>query len=222
MQRIAIFLEDTKDWHETEAVGRGEVVYLHFRPRRGLLARRRLARFLAEKAAGCTVLEAPVALPCPRLPAGDAGALVHACAARIVPSGTERLALFPGRGWQREVILEIAEKVRFLELVGGAEAEALAEEIGAETGLSVPVFPCLRPEAGKTVLRLPGAPKGCGLDLSDPCRTCTFLPPQSLRRVCRYVGTDGQTVAALMSFFGFAPWEACVFLSKSTKGIPCP
>ena len=114
----------------------------------------------------------------------------------------------------------LGKKVRFLELIGGEEAEELSEEIGAETGLSVPVFPRLRPEQGKMVVRLPGAPGGCGLDLSDPCRACVFLPPPPLRQVCQRVGTDGQTVATLMSFFGFSPTEACIFLSKSTKAIP--
>ncbi len=214
-------MQDTKDYTEAEAIGSGEAVYIHYRPRRGLLARRRLTRFLAEKAADCAVVQPPpvegMAL---RQLHGDAATLVCAAAARLLPPGIARLALFPGQWATEAVLLEIAGQVRFPELIGGTEAAAMALKIEAETGLSVPVFPVLRPEPGKVVLRLPGAPAGCGLDLSDPCRSCTFLPPPPLRRLCRVLRADGNTLAALLPFFGFTPRDAGVFLSNFTKAVP--
>ncbi|MBE7025476.1 MAG: hypothetical protein E7408_05420 [Ruminococcaceae bacterium] len=210
MGTLAICIEDTKDFITEERVGTGTVAYIHYRMRHGLFARRRLTRFLAEKTEGCVCIgHPPVPLSLPSL-SGDAGTLVHARAARFVPPDTERLSLFLGKGWDRGAILEIAARVRFLELIGGTEAEAFAEEIGAETGLSVPVYPMLR-ERGQTVLRLPGAPGGYGLDLSDPVRSCTFLPPLPLRPVCRFTGADGDTLAALVSFFGFSVGDVGVF-----------
>lgn len=205
-----MFIEDTKDEVTAETVGTGEVIYIRYRRRRGLFAGKRLTRFLEESSRGCaTVGTPPGSLSLPVL-GGDAGTLVHARAARFVPPGTERLSLFPGKGYNRTAILEIASRARYLELIGGKEEETLAEEIGEETGLSVPVFPVLR-KRGQNILRLPGAPAGEGLDLSNPTKSCTFLPPPPLRSVCRAVGTEGDTLAALLSFFGFSATDGEIF-----------
>lgn len=221
VRRLAVFLEDTKDFTETETIGCGEAVYIHYRLRHGLLGRRRMVRFLAENAVDCAAVQPlPVALPTIRQLHGDAAELVRNAVPRLIPPGTERLAIFPGQGTAEKTLVEIAEKVRFPELIGGAEAAALAAKMEAETGLSVPVFSTLRPEPEKLVLRLPGAPPGCGLDLSAPAACCTFLPPLPLRRVCRTLQADGDVLAGLLSFFGFSPRDAGVFLSNFTKAVP--
>ncbi len=218
MGKLAILIPDTKDFTETETVGSGTCMYIHFKRRRGPFAQKRLTRFLAEKTAGCAVIEERWAkvLELPLL-RGDAGRLVHANAVRLLPPNVEHLALFPGRGWQKESILALSQRVRFPELIGGEEAERLAAEVEAETGLAVPVFPVLRPRPEKLVLRLPGAKGGSGLDLSRPEKNCTFLPPPSLRRVCTHTDGSGDTLDALLLFFGFAPSDAGVFLSNFTK-----
>lgn len=210
MERLAVFIEDTKDEVTAETVGKGQVIYIRYRHRRGPFARKRLSQFLEESSRGCaTIGTPPGSLSLPVLK-GNVGTLVHARAARFVPPGTERLSLFPGKGYTSAAILEISSRVRYLELIGGKEEERLAEEIGEETGLSVPVYPVLR-NRGQKILRLPGAPAGEGLDLSNPAKSCTFLPPLPLRSVCRVVGTDGDTLAALLSFFGFSFGEGEVF-----------
>lgn len=218
MGRLAVFIEDTKDFTETDKVGSGEVVYVHYRMRRGLFAGRRLSRFLTEKTRGCAVCcTPPVRLEeCEQI-TGSQSELVHKLADRLVPSGTKHLVLFPGQGWHRPAILRIARKVRFLELVGDSSLETLAEEISEETGLSVPVLQEMGNRDGKEILRLPGAPPGTGVDVTAPEKNCRFLPPPSLRRVCAVTGTDGNILAGLLSFFDLPEEEIGVFLSNFTK-----
>ena len=98
-------------------------------------------------------------------------------------------------------------------------ADALAETIEEETGLRVPVFPKYRPGEGKIALRLPGgaACEGETMDVSMPTKSCIFAPPPILRPLCSHVGNDGDTLEALLSFFGISYAEAGIFLSKSTK-----
>jgi|GEM_PF-1619124 len=218
MGKLAVFIQDTKDFTETEAIGRGTAVYIHFRKRRGLFAARRLTKYLRCESADCFTCDrlfaARLGLACL---SGNAARLVHACAPQLLPEGTTHLALFPGVGWQTEAILELARRVRFLELIGGEETNALREAVEAETGLSVPVFSHYKPAAGKLCMRLPGAPRGCGLDLSAPHTRCTFLPPAPLRRLYALSGGDGDMLDALLSFFEFPPSSVHIFLSNFTK-----
>ncbi len=218
MGKLAVFIQDTKDFTETEGIGQGTAVYIHFRKRRGLFSARRLTRYLRGESTDCFTCDASFAarLGLARL-SGSGARLIHACAPGLLPEGTTHLALFPGVGWKTEAILELARRVRFLELIGGAETEALREAIEAETGLSVPVFSRYKPAAGKLCMRLPGAPGGSGLDLSDPHAGCTFLPPAPLRRLYTLSGGDGDTLDALLSFFEFPPSSVHVFLSNFTK-----
>ena len=217
MEKLAVFIEDSADFTTRETVGRGEAVYIHYRRRRGLFPKARLARYRKRAAEGAYTLDRAVAeeagLP---LLSGDAARLVHASAHKLLPPEVSHLALFPGVGWQVEAILEMARRVRFLELIG-EENEGLAARIEEETGLSVPLLGQVTENAGKCIMRLPGAPSGSGLDLTAPNKACVFLPPPPLRRLFAHTDGDGNALEALVRFFGFAPDSVGIFCRNLQK-----
>ncbi len=217
MEKLAVFIEDDADFIRQETVGRAEGLYVHYRRRRGPFASLRLARYIKGAASGAVCVDREIAestgLP---LLSGDAGRLVHAACYKLLPAGTTHLALFPGVGWQTEAILEMARRVRFLELIGEGN-EALAAQIEEETGLMVPLFGQVTEEADKCIMRLPGAPGGCGIDLTVPHKACVFAPPPPLRALFAHTRGDGDTLEALLRFFGFAPQSVGIFCRNLQK-----
>ena len=212
--RLAIFIPDTSDLTETETIGTGEVLYIHFKVRRGLLSKKRLLRYLEREAEGAYTFDAYFArLLALSTPRGEVCALIHAVFPRLVPEGTVQLSLFPGEGYREEAVLTAARRVQFLELVGDAALSPLADRIEAETGLVVPIVASPHEEENALFVRLPGAKAGAGLDLTTP-EALSFLPPPALRRVTSFVGTDASVLAALLPFFGFTHADVDVFCKK--------
>lgn len=221
MADMVIFIPDKADTARWETIGSGRCLYLRYRKRRGLFAEKRTKRYL-QKAKGCSTSDAfwakKLGLP---LLSGSGTELVLALCDRLVPEAAAEkcLALSVGERYDAEAIIRIARRVRTMELIAPESAASLAETIEEETGLSVPIFPAYRPGEGKIALRLPGG-ADCGkdaIDVSCPDASCLFAPPSALRPLCTHVGSDGDTLAALLPFFGFSYGDAGIFLSKSTK-----
>ncbi len=221
MADLAVFIPDAVNTARWETVGSGRCLYLRYQEKTGFFAKRRVKKHLY-KAKGCSTFDRgfseKLALP---LLSGDGARLALALCDRLVPKAAaeEGLILSVGKDYDKAAILEIARKVRFLELVAPEGAEALCEAIEEETGLSVPVYASLSEETEKPRLRLPGGlPLGNGaIDISNPGESCLFAPPAPLRPLCARVGTDGDTLEALLRFFGFKYRDADIFLSKTTK-----
>ncbi len=218
MGTLAFFIKDTKEYTEEQPLGNAAVRYIHYRERTGLWKRARLRHFLRKEGADCFACqEAEAGIASLPLLRGDCRRLIHAMPVRLLPPHTKHLALFPGEGWQAEAILAIAEQVRFLELIG-ENLEALGERIGAETGLAVPIYPDVKEEEGKVILRLPGSRPGVGIDATNPKESCRFLPPPPLSRLFSATDQNGDILEALMRFFDFPPSAACVFC-RNTQNI---
>ncbi len=221
MADLAVFIPDEVNTARWEVIGAGRCLYLRYAEKKGFFAKRRVKKHL-KKAAGCTTLDRGFAekLSLPHL-SGDANRLLLAICYKLVPSeaAEEGLVLSVGKVYDTEAILEIARNVRTLELICPEGGEALAEKIEEETGLSVPVYTSFPGQTEKPCLRLPGG-IACGegaIDVSCPLESCVFAPPAGLRALCTKVGTDGDTIEALLQFFGYTLRDADVFLSKSTK-----
>ncbi len=216
MGTLAVFVEDSRFFQEEMALGSARVRYIHFKKGRGIckiLGFRKLRR-TAENCFACQPAYAnKLGLP---LLQGNEARLIHATAHRLVPKGTQKLAVYPGEGWQAKTMLKLAASVRFMELVG-ENTEALAALLSEETGLCVPCYKTEKEEDGKVALRLPGAPSGPGIDLTTPGKGYRLLPPSSLKPIFAHIPPSGEMVEALLRFFNLPPTEVSVFLSNFTK-----
>lgn len=214
--KLAIFIPDDADFSNAAPVGSGEVVYIHYRVRRGPFLSRRLRRRFGEVLRGAYTFDRYFAerLSLP-VPTGDAARLVHAVWDRLLPEGVVQLSLAPGEGFLFDTVLRAARRVQFLELLGDAALSPLADAIEAETGLVVPIVSAPHEGEGALSVFLPGAVGGTGLDLTCPETTVGVLPPPALRKIAALVGTSLETLAALLPFFGFSYADADVFCKNS-------
>ncbi len=213
--KLAIFIPDTADFTKSIPIGHGEAVFLHYRIRRGFLGARRARRRLLREARGAytfdTAFSEQLSLP---IPAGDAARLVHTVWDRLLPEDITLLSLAPGEGYLPETVLRAARKVRFLELLGDASLSPLADFLEAETGMVVPIVAAPHTAEGALSVYLPGSRGGAGLDLTQPDRTLSFLPPPTLRSLTPHTGTSARTIAALLSFFDIPYADVDVFCKK--------
>lgn len=216
MRRLAVFCRDTRTYEACDVIGTGEVNRLHYRPPRGFFKKRREEKLLSSFADGMEGVQPDFCIlsgiPCIK---GDASRLVFAHLPALLGKKAERIALYPGEALSGNLLTALSEHVRFLEIVGDARHERLAEDILIETGICIPVR--TMPSEGFLSVRLPGAAKGRGLDLTEPELACRFLPPAPLREVWPYVPKTGATLDALLQFFELSPLSAGVFLSNFTK-----
>ncbi|MBQ7036850.1 MAG: hypothetical protein IJN74_05100 [Clostridia bacterium] len=220
MAELSVFIPDTKQSARWEPIGNGRCLYLGYREKPGLFQKRKEKKHLL-RAKGTSTLQPEFSekLSLPLL-SGNGEILVHSLCDRLVPKAAEDggLVLSVGKSYDTAAILKIAKKVRTLEIIMAEDDGHLAECIGEETGLVVPVHNAFHP-ANKIFMRLPGG-MACGggaIDLSSPQKTCLFAPPEELRPICRIVGSDGDTLEALLRFFGIPYDRADIFLSKITK-----
>lgn len=220
MAELSVFIPDGTNTARWEPMGTGRCLYLRYQENPNIFQKRKVKKHLL-RAKGTHTLQAAFAekLSLPLL-SGDSTRLVHALCHRLVPKVAEEqgLVLSVGETFDTAAILEIARRVRTLEILSADDISPLTEKIEEETGLVVPVYTAYQP-AEKVFMRLPGG-MACGkgaIDLSKPQKACLFAPPAPLRPLCKIVGSDGNTLEALLRFFGFSYGEADIFLSKITK-----
>ncbi len=216
MGTLAVFVEDNRFFQEEVALGSARVRYIHLRPRPGICKRfpLRKVRRAAENCFSCQPAYAKQhGLP---LLQGNEAQLLHTLAHTLIPKGTQKLAVYPGEGWQAETMLKLAASVRFMELIGD-NTEGLATLLSEETGLCVPCYKTEKVEEGKVILRLPGAPKGPGIDLTTSGQGYRLLPPQALKPIFAHIPLSGDMLDALLHFFNLPADKVSVFLSKYTK-----
>lgn len=219
MAELSVFIPDAVNTARWEPIKNGRCLYIRYMEKPKMFGKRKVKKHL-ERAKGTYAVQAEFAekLSLPLL-SGNGEKLVLALCHRLVPKAAEAgLVLSVGEEFDEAAILEIAKRVRTLEMISTADLEALCSKIEEETGLIVPVYKEYRP-MDKIFMRLPGGMavgKGA-IDLSCPKKTCLFSPPEALRPLCKIVGSDGDTLEALLRFFGFSYGEADIFLSKITK-----
>ncbi len=220
MADLSVFIPDAVNTARWEPVGSGRCLYIRYMEKPKFFQKRAVKKHLL-RAKGTYAVQAEFAekLSLPLL-SGDGKKLVLSLCDRLVPKAAEEegLVLSVGEEFDEAAILEIARRVRTLEIISKADLTGLCGKIEEETGLIVPVYTKYQP-AKKIFMRLPGGMavgKGA-IDLSAPEKTCLFAPPEALRPLCKIVGSDGNTLEALLRFFGFSYGDADIFLSKITK-----
>lgn len=216
MRQLALFQRDAISASFSEPVGTGTAVRFHYRAPRGFGKKRREARLLSSLAAGMQGVQpdfcALCGIPCIT---GDATRLVRMHLPTLLPRHADRISLYPGDGLSLDVLTALAARVQFLEIIGGADWGKMTEAVFDETGICIPFKHA--PSPGFLPVRLPGAEKGAGLDLTDPEASCRFLPPPALRPLWPLTPKTGGVLDALLTFFELPPLSAGVFLSNFTK-----
>ncbi len=216
MGALALFCPDTRTYSVSDTVGSGTVHRLHYRAPRGFGKKRREARLLSSLAVGMQGIQpdfcALSGIPCI---SGDAARLMYMHLPTLLPRHADRIALFPGNSLSVDTLTALSSRVQFLEIIGGAALASLTEDILNETGVCIPFRST--PSPGFLPVRLPGAEKGAGIDLTNPETSCRFLPPPALRSFWSLTPKTGAALDALLTFFGLPPLSAGVFLSNFTK-----
>lgn len=220
MAELSVFIPDTVNAARWENVGNGRCLFLQYIKKPKFFQKRSVKKHL-ERAKGTYAVQSEFAekLSLPLL-SGRGDLLTLALCHRLVPQVAEErgLVLSVGEEVNEAAILEIARRVRELEIISEADMTALCDKIEEETGLCVPMHRVFHPTE-KIIMRLPGgmAAGKDAIDLSSSRKACLFSPPAALRPICQIVGSDGDTLEALLRFFGFSYGDANIFLSKITK-----
>lgn len=216
MGQLALFQRDKAAASFSDSIGTGTATRFHYRAPRGFGKKRREARLLSSLAAGMHGIQPEFCtlsgIPCL---SGNAARLVIQNLPTLLPRRAERIALYAADGLSVETLTALVRRVQFLELIDSGGLEEMTESVFNETGICIPLR--LSPSPGFLPVRLPGAEKGAGLDLTDPEKSCRFLPPPPLRSIWHLTPKTGGTLDALLTFFELSPCSGGVFLSNFTK-----